>query len=270
MKEANRNWIRALLESGQPTLSTRISSSWPTITEAAGSTGHYDYIEFLAEYAPFDQYDLENIPRAAELHRMGSMIKLDYQNRGYLAQRALASGFQAILFTDHRAAGEVEETLRLIRPDCPGHGGRMGYANRRWIGYRPVSPQLDFAEMAAKSVAAFMIEKKEALENIEEICSVPGVDMVQFGPYDYALSCGFNLKDDPERAKEAERRMIAAALKRQVRPRAEITSPDQARYYLDLGVRDFSLGSEIRIMVDFWSGGGEKMRQFLSSPPANR
>ena len=35
-----------------------------------------------------------------------------------------------------------------------------------------------------------MIEKQEAVENVEEICSVPGVDMLQFGPSDYCMSRG--------------------------------------------------------------------------------
>ena len=41
-------------------------------------------------------------------------------------------------------------------------------------------------------VLCFMIEKKEAVDHIEEICSIPGVDMVQFGPADYSMSLGWN------------------------------------------------------------------------------
>ena len=35
-----------------------------------------------------------------------------------------------------------------------------------------------------------MIEKKEAIENLESILAIPGVDMVQFGQTDYAMSIG--------------------------------------------------------------------------------
>lgn len=30
------------------------------------------------------------------------------------------------------------------------------------------------------------------LDNLEEICEIPGVDMVQFGPSDYSMSLGWN------------------------------------------------------------------------------
>ncbi|MDR1535498.1 MAG: 2,4-dihydroxyhept-2-ene-1,7-dioic acid aldolase [Planctomycetota bacterium] len=258
------NKIRQLLEAGKPMLGTRISASWPVMTEAAGSTGLFDYVEFLAEYSPFDQYDLENIARAAELHGMGSMIKVDFQNRGYVAQKALASGFQAILFTDHHDAGQVEETLRLVRAESPAAGGLMGYTTRRWIGYRTSRSQTQFVEMSGKSVFAFMIEKREAVDNIDSICAVPGVDMIQFGAFDYSMSCGFELSERQAEVKEAELKVIRTALKHGKRPRAEIQSPDQAQYYLDLGVKDFSIGSEMAIMLAYWRTEGGRMRELLS------
>lgn len=258
------NKLRELLVAGKPTVGTRLNTTWATMTEAVGVTGLYDYVEFLAEYSPYTQYDLENIARAAELHNMGSMIKVDVLNRGFEARRAIASGFQAILFTDHRNADEVRESLHTIRPDCPGVcEGDMGFAFRRWIGFRPITPQLEFAEMARQTVAVFMIEKKEAMDNIDEICSVPGVDMVQFGPYDYGMSCGVNTRDDESRIRSEEKRMIAAALRHGVRPRCEINSVDEAKYYRDLGVRDFNLGLEILVMQAFWKKEGQILRDML-------
>jgi 2-keto-3-deoxy-L-rhamnonate aldolase RhmA len=260
MKE---NVIRRKIEAGQPMIGTRISSAWPTLTETVGATGLYDYVEFLAEYAPFDQYDLENVARAAELHGMGSMIKVDFQNRGYVAQKALASGFQAVLFADHHDAGQVRETLRLVQAEFAGEGGLMGYTSRRWIGYRTSRSQREFAGMSAKSVFAFMIEKREAVENIDEICAVPSVDIIQFGSFDYSMSCGFDRTEREADVKAAELKVIQAALRHGKRPRAEIQSPDQAGYYLDLGVKDFSLGSEMSIMLTYWRNEGEKLRSLI-------
>ena len=131
MKE---NKLRYMLDNNMPTVATRLQSSWATVTEMAGATGEYDYIEFLAEYAPYGQYDFENIARAAEVHDMGTMIKVDYQNRYYVAQKAIASGFQAVLFTDHRTAEDVAKTIKMITPECPEFEGGMGFVNRRWVG----------------------------------------------------------------------------------------------------------------------------------------
>ena len=84
MKE---NKLRRILRQGRTSVATRLWSTWPLYTESLGATGNFDYMEFVAEYAPFTQADLENMARAAELYEMGSMIKVDFQNRFYVAQK---------------------------------------------------------------------------------------------------------------------------------------------------------------------------------------
>jgi len=49
-----------------------------------------------------------------------------------------------------------------------------------------------------------------------------------------------------------------------VQPRAEIQSVDQAKYYLDMGVRHFSLGTELYVLFDWWKTNGEALRQIVS------
>lgn len=114
---------------------------------------------------------------------------------------------QAILFTDCRNAQEVEESIRLVTPETAQDGGRFGYPNRRFIGFQPYLPQMEHAQRQRDIVRAFMIEKKSAVDDIEAICSVPGVDMIQFGPSDYAMSCGMNLKDHRSEVLEVEKKL---------------------------------------------------------------
>ena len=258
------NHLRQLLNEGRPSIGTRIENTWPVITEAVAATGKFDYVEFVAEYAPFSQYDLENIARAAELSNMSTMIKLDFQNRAYVAQKAMAAGFQAIMFTDHKTADEVRESIYVVRPDTPQDQGRFGYPNRRWIGYQPHNPQMDYAAMVRNTVLVFMIEKAEAMDNIEEICSVEGVDMVQFGPSDYSMSRGWNSAEHFAEFKAVEREMIQIALAHGVQPRCEINAPSDAQYYIDLGVRHFCLGDELRNNMIYWTQQGGALRDIVT------
>ena len=68
-----RNILREKLDAGEPTLGTHLLSCWPTLVEIVGQTGLYDYVEFTAEYAPFDLHDLDNLGRALELAGLGGM-----------------------------------------------------------------------------------------------------------------------------------------------------------------------------------------------------
>ena len=90
------NRLRELLDAGKPTIGTRVQSIWPSIVEILGHTGMFDYVEFLAEYAPFDLYALDNFCRAAELFDMSAMIKIDQSPQQFYAQRAIGSGFQSV------------------------------------------------------------------------------------------------------------------------------------------------------------------------------
>ena len=255
------NRLRRILNEGKTSVSTRIWSSAPFNTEALAAVGNFDYMEFVAEYAPFDQYALENMCRAAELYGMGSMMKVDLQNRAYVAQKAVASGFQAINFADHRTPGEVEDSINAIRPLVEGTGGLYGCPKRRFISSPNGVSQTDHIKRLNEIVLCFMIEKSEAMDNIEEICSIPGVDMVQFGPSDYCMSRGWSRKGHEADFKAAERRMIKVALDHGVQPRCEIHRPEDAQYYIDLGVRHFSLGDEMQILLKFWDEQGARMKE---------
>ena len=48
------NRLRELLDDGKPSLGTRVMSPWPSVIEIVGHSGMFDYVEFVAEYSPFD------------------------------------------------------------------------------------------------------------------------------------------------------------------------------------------------------------------------
>lgn len=266
MSAGKVNRIRELISTGKPTVGTRIWSTNPFMTEAVGSTGNFDYVEFVGEYSAFSQTDLSNMVRAAELHGMGSMIKVDYYNREYVAQKAAAAGFQAILFTDHHTPDEIRETVRAMKPDSSAYpyDGRFGFPNQRYIGFQPVLPQMDHAKHVDDIVLAFMIEKKDAVDHIEEICQIPGVDMVQFGPSDFSMSQGWNKKDHEDDCRKALIKVITTAQKYGVSPRCEIYGPiEQAKQLAaDYGVRHFCYGDEFMTALAFWRNKGNEFREF--------
>ena len=258
------NKLRSLLNSGTPTLGTRLQSSWTSIVEIVGHTGMFDYVEFLAEYAPFTLHDLENMCRAAEVHDLGTMIKVDAEPRQFLAQRAIGAGFQSVLFADCRTVEDVQACIRAVRPDTPEDGGLYGAASRRFafMGY---GGDPDYVQALRDVVVVMMIEKGPAVERLEEILSVPGIDMVQWGGADYSMSVGKAGQRRSPEMKAIEKRVIETCLNKGIPARIEIAIPDDLRYYLDLGVRHFSLSSDIAILFNWWKQNGEQVRKLVSS-----
>ena len=263
-----KNRLRELLKAGQPTLGTHLMCSWPTIVELVGQSGMFDYVEFLAEYAPYDLYALENLGRAVALFdHMSSMMKIEQEPRAYLTIRAIGSGIQNVLFADPRTKADVEECVRAVRAEAPHARGRHGVGMRRDVGFvmEPGAPA--FVQALDDAVVALMIEKDQAVQNLEALLSVKGVDMVQFGPADYSMSLGLAGQFDHPRVREAEIYVIETALKMGIAPRAEISHPDECARYFDMGVKHFCIGSDVNILFNWFRDCGKAMNQLLSREP---
>ena len=259
-----KNRLRELLNADQPSLGTHVLSSWPSIIELVGHSGMFDYVEFVAEYAPYDLYALDNLGRAVELFdHMSAMMKIEQEPRTYLTVRAIGSGIQNVLFADPRNVEDVEQCVRAVRAESPETGGRHGVGMRRDVRHVLEAGSPAFVEALDDAVVAVMIEKDSAVENLEDLLSVKGVDMVQFGPADYSMSIGLTGQFTHPRVKEAERHVIETALKMGIAPRAEINNPAQTKEYLDMGVKHFCVGSDVKILFDWFQDVGGQFNEIL-------
>jgi 4-hydroxy-2-oxoheptanedioate aldolase len=266
------NALRQALDAGTPTLGTHLLSVWPTLVELVGATGHYDYIEFTAEYAPFTLHDLDNLGRALELSNLSGMMKVEQDQYLHQAMRAIGSGHQNVLFADVRNVADATLAVRAVRAEAPKSRGLHGVGMRRDVGSLRDVGSAAYVAALDQAVVAIMIEKVEALENLDAILSVPGLDMVQFGPADYAMGIGVPGEFAHPKVQEAERRVIETALAKGLHPRAEIHEPAQAERYRAMGVKHFCLGWDVSILARFWANAGAEMRGVAATalpPPPN-
>jgi 4-hydroxy-2-oxoheptanedioate aldolase len=262
--QKRRNVLRDLINDNKPTIGTHVHSMWPGIVEVIGHAGTMDYIEFSGEYAPYDLFSLENFGRAIDLFpHMTSMIKIDQEPRTYVSVRAIGSGIQNLLFTDIRNVEDARECIRAARAETPEDGGIVGVGMRRDVGYVMGAGAPEYVEQLREGVVAFMIEKKGAIENLDEILSVGGVDMIQFGPADYAMSIGKPGQfGDPE-VRNAQKHAIDTAMKMGIRPRIEIGSFEQAKRWIDMGIKDFCVGWDVGVIYQFCRREGEELAKLL-------
>ena len=260
------NRLRELLNEGKPTLGIQVISPWPGIVEVIGHSGAFDYIQYIGEYSPFSLEQMDNFGRTIDLFpNMSSMMKVEEQTRGFIATRALDAGLQNILFSDCRSAEEVRECIRFVRSETPDAGGIHGCNSRRHSSYGVAANAVEWVKAMNDVVIAFMIEKKGAIENLEEILSVKGVDMVQFGPADYSISIGKLEQSRSHEVQKTQRDMIELALKKGVIPRIELGSFEQAKPYLDMGVRHFCIGIDIGVLYQWCQQQAKGMRELFAS-----
>ncbi|MBN9537978.1 MAG: hypothetical protein IKE60_06020 [Reyranella sp.] len=267
-----RNLLRERLNAGQPTVGTHILSAWPTLVELIGHSKQYDYVEFTAEYAPFDMHDLDNLGRAFEVAGLGGMIKIEQTQYTHQAMRAIGSGFQSVLFADVRTVADAKACVNAVRAETTmarGARGRglLGVGMRRDVGMVREGGTPAYVDALNEVVIAIMVEKRECVEDLDAILSVPGIDMVQFGPSDYSMSIGKTGQYGHPDVQKAEIKTIETALKKGLHPRVELRDPAQAARYLDMGVKHFCIGWDVRILADWWDEQGAIMRNMLQTKP---
>ena len=264
----SRNPLREALNEGKPTVGTHILSAWPTLVELIGHSKQYDYVEFTAEYAPFTMHDLDNLGRSFELMGMSGMIKIEQTQYTHQAMRAIGSGFQSVLFADIRSVEDAKAAVDAVRAETTmAHGargrGRLGVGMRRDVGTVRTGGSPAYVDALNEVVIAIMVEKKSCVDDLDAVLSVPGIDMVQFGASDFSMSIGLTGQANHPDVVAAEKKTIEMALKKGLHPRVELRDPSQAAKYLDMGVKHFCIGWDVRILADWWDTKGAEMRGLL-------
>ncbi len=145
------------------------------------------------------------------------------------------------------------------------HGqGTYGAADRRHT-YWGQAGSVDYVRALKEIVVVLMIEKQSAVDSLDEILAVPGVDMIQWGPADYAMSIGRPGGWYDEEVKAVERDVLARCLKAGVPARAEITHPSEAPDFLEQGVRHFCIGTDLHILHAWLDERGGALAELLGA-----
>lgn len=260
-----KNRLRQLIREGKATVGTHYSCTWPSLVEIIGNSGMFDYAEFTGQYSPYTPHDLEHLARASELTGMDAMIKIEQEPRTFIVARAIQAGFTAMLFADCQTTDDVKKCVQAVK--LIPQGGVNGYQSGRVTGYgtvrgRPIT-LTDYVRHVDEIVIAVMIETKSLVDDIEEALSVPGIDMVQFGASDFSISLGRpGVGYADGEITEAMERTYQTAKRKGIRIRAECTVEDMKKW-IDLGCRDFCIGSDTAIIRSWTQQNGKAIRETL-------
>jgi len=106
------------------------------------------------------------------------------------------------------------------------------------------------------------IETDEAIANIDDILSVPGIDAVYIGPWDLSSNMGFGIPptwDAPRYASALDR--VLSAAKKHKKPAGMYTTPDTIDWVVKKGYTFNTIGSDDGFLVQAARQGLEKARK---------
>ena len=178
------NPVRRLLGAGTVPLGTWLMSGCSSTAEAMGHAG-FDWLVVDLEHVPIEYAGALHLLQAIAGTTAHPVVRLAW-NDGVLAKRALDVGAQTVMFPFVCSAEEAARAVAATRYPPHGTRGFAGMHRGSAYGTKP-----NYAKRANEAVFCIMqIETAGAIDNLESICAVPGVDGIFLGPGDLSASMG--------------------------------------------------------------------------------
>ncbi|WP_336023816.1 HpcH/HpaI aldolase family protein [Halobellus salinisoli] len=184
------NSFRRAIESGDAVFGARSSTFSPTVIEIYGELG-IDFVWLDFEHmgpSPWDSSVFEELTRAAEVGGTELFVRLPSGDPSLL-RKVLDAGVRNLFIPRVDDAEEVREAVKATRFVYDGEPGERGMASGRSRTWGLGSD--DYIETEDREVClGVMIEKTTAVEELDEILSVPELGFVFIGPSDLSVQMG--------------------------------------------------------------------------------
>lgn len=231
--------MREALRAGREVYGLFVALPSPSLVEMVGAAG-YDFAILDAEHALVDPQTVAHMIRAAEAFGIAPLVRVPERDPGMIL-RVLDAGAHGVVVPHVRGPQDVRDAVRAARyaPE-----GMRSLAGGRTAGYGRDDLREHVAAANARTLVVPMIEDAEALDRIDEIVRVPGVDMVLEGAADLSQSLGVTWQTRHPDVLAAVRTVAGACARAGVPFCAIPRVPEDHAAWRRAGVRAFVLGEE--------------------------
>ncbi len=238
---------------------SRVSDPW--LTEVVGRLG-FDVVWLDMEHRSFGYAAIAPIALACRATGMDLMVRI--LKTGYSSpMRVLESGANGIMVPHCLSAGEARQWVEWTR--FPPWGKRGFDGAGADADYMLADPVEHLKHANEETFLVLEIEDREAVECVENIAALQGVDLLFVGTSDLTLSYGVPMQFSHPLVERAIDRVAAAAAKAGKWWGIPTGTAEEAQKALDRGARMVTCGSDHAFLVSgfqsaFQEFSGLKMR----------
>lgn len=252
------NPLRVKLENGETIYGTMMqdsrSPSISMIMEQAGC----DFLFFDMEHGPNDIGVVTDMVKVARLTKVVPLVRVP-DDQYHLMARILDAGAMGIMVPRIETKEQVERIIEATH--YPPFGARGCSVPK---GHNNFLPQdlWEFTEQANReNMVILQIEREKAIEDIEELISVEGVDAVVLGPNDLCLSMGVREKDSLSALEPAIQTVLDACKKFNVPCGIHIGNLDWLIEWQKRGMKILAYSNDIVFLRNGAKAGISKLRE---------
>lgn len=217
----------------------------PMFVEAA-SLGGFDYVILDTEHGPVSIENQQNNIRAAEARGAAPIIRLKDSDENTVG-KALDIGAYGIQVPQINSAQDAERVVKFAKFYPYGMRGVCRFV--RAADYSAMD-RYEYFEASKNILIILQLEGVKAIENLDEILEVNGVDILFIGPYDLSQSLGIPGQVNNPRVVEEMKKIVEKARRKNKIIGTFVDTKEDYVLWRSLGVRYLSYSVDVGLFLD--------------------
>jgi 4-hydroxy-2-oxoheptanedioate aldolase len=227
------NPVKEKLQRGERALGLSFGFACAPLVEVGALMG-FDFTYLDAEHGTISPRECEDLVRAADCRRQATICRVGTSDPQVML-RYLDTGIAGIQLPHMREAADVARAVRAVRFHPLGD---RGLAGGRWADYGMRDALPNLVTRANEEVLLIaQIEDLEAVEHLDQLTAVPGVDVWFVGPSDLSQAAGHPGQQDHPEVRALVERTIGRLREKGKIVGSAAAQPDAANRYFELGVQ---------------------------------
>ena len=236
------------IRNGKVATSIKLNMADPRVAEIAAMCG-FDCIWIDMEHVPTDYQVVENIVRAAKNYDTDVLTRVA---KGCYSDfiRPLEADSTGIMIPHVMSLEEAKQIVYFTKFHPIG---RRPIDGGNADGKYCMLPANEYMRAANEQrFTVIQIEDPEPMDELEEICALPGIDMIFFGPADFSQGLGIPNDMSNPRVMEAKR-LVAATARKHGKIAGTVGGMQNQDELIAMGYQFINLGSDVRALCNYFS-----------------
>lgn len=248
--------LKRRLQSGAVSIGSWISLGHPAIAEIMARAG-FDFLVIDLEHSVITIREAGELIRVIDLCAVPPLVRATSNDANQI-KRVMDAGAHGVIVPMVKSRADAEAAVAAVY--YPNRGSR-GVGLSRAQGYG-VSFDRYRDWLAQSGVVIVQIEHIDAVNDLESILSVNGVDAYIIGPYDLSASMGFPGQLDHPKVVEAVKKVneVGARMKKPGGVHLVEPDPAQLRRYVDAGFKFIAYSVDFRMLDQVCRAGLESLK----------
>jgi 2-dehydro-3-deoxyglucarate aldolase len=236
--------LKKRLQSGSLSVGSWISLGHPAIAEIMARAG-FDFLVIDLEHSVISIREAGDLIRVIDLCGIPALVRTTSNDPNQI-KRMMDAGAHGVIVPMIKSRAEAEAAVSAVYyPDRGGRGVGLSRAQGYGVGF---DRYCEWLENSAVVIA--QIEHIDAVNDLESILSVEGIDGYIIGPYDLSASMGLRGQLDHAKVVEAVKRVEAVGRKMKKPGGVHLVEPDvdQLRRYAESGFKFIAYSVDFRML----------------------